>query len=101
MNPQLKEILEVDSSLMSCLQDQFMETKQKLLDSDSNVLHEVQDLDVRESELRTSQEVMEERRRNEWKRTLEGLDAHQATIEEAWKDLEDNESVVRVKLVRG
>ncbi|RUS86561.1 hypothetical protein EGW08_005700 [Elysia chlorotica] len=97
----LREILEVDSSVMSSLQDQFLETKQKLLDSDANVLHEVQDLDVRESELRSVQEVEEEQRRNEWKKVLEELDSHQMTIEEAWRDLEDNESVVRAKLVRG
>ncbi|GFS03274.1 kinesin-like protein KIF16B [Elysia marginata] len=97
----LREILEVDSSLMSSLQDQFLETKQKLLDSDSNVLHEVQDLDVRESELRAGQEVEEERKRSEWKRVLEELDSHQVKIEEAWRDLEDNESVVRARLVRG
>ncbi|GFN97153.1 kinesin-like protein kif16b [Plakobranchus ocellatus] len=97
----LREILEVDSTEMSSLQDQFLETKQKLLDSDSKLLHEVQDLDVRESELRAAQEVEEEKRRTEWKTVLEGLDSDQMKIEEAWRDLEDNESVVRARLVRG
>lgn len=86
---------------LESLKSQYEMEKKDLLASSENILHEVQDLSLREDDLVAQHELASDEKNAQWKVVLDELNEHTGRIEEAWHDLADNEARVKRKLHKG
>ncbi|XP_012936774.1 kinesin-like protein KIF16B [Aplysia californica] len=99
-----KEVLEKQRLLareLSSLEADYEAEKRQLLSNNENVLHEVQDLALREEDILSQHRDTDALKKAQWQEGLSRLKEHNITIEEAWGDLEENEAVVKARLQNG
>ncbi|BFZ12122.1 hypothetical protein BsWGS_15161 [Bradybaena similaris] len=97
----LQEKVATEVEKLESLRSQYEMEKKDLLASSENILHEVQDLSLREDDLVAQHELASDEKNAQWKLVLDELNEHTGRIEEAWHDLADNEARVKRKLHKG
>ncbi|CAG5127064.1 unnamed protein product, partial [Candidula unifasciata] len=97
----LQEKVATEVEKLETLKSQYEMEKKDLLASSENILHEVQDLALREEDLLAQHEVASEEKNAQWKVVLDELNEHTSRIEEAWHDLGENEARVKRKMQKG
>lgn len=98
---QLQEKKQAEENNLETLKGRYESEKNHLFASSENILHEVQDLALREDDLLAQHKLNSEKKKAEWNVVLDKLNNHTTEIEEAWHDLEENEARVKTKLQKG
>uniref|UniRef100_A0A2C9JEX7 Kinesin motor domain-containing protein n=1 Tax=Biomphalaria glabrata TaxID=6526 RepID=A0A2C9JEX7_BIOGL len=95
---QLEQAIVNEECAVQTLKTDYETEERQLLSTNSNLLLETQDLNIRASELRAQHDDIEEENRKRWKEELEALNEHALKIEEAWNDLKEHETQCKNRL---